>query len=55
MAKKKRYKLKPRAFEVLFYFLFFIFLVIYSIKGSIAIKDDREYKNSNEYKLIEKG
>lgn len=53
--KKKRRRLKTSVIRFLIYFIFFLIMGIYTIKESIGIIEEFKYRETNEYKIIEKG
>lgn len=53
--KKKRLRLKSSFKRFLIYFTFFIIMFIYTINESIKIIEEFKYKETYEYKILEKG
>ena len=53
--KKKRLRLKSSVKRFLIYFIFFVSIISYTIKESIAIYEEFQYQKTYEYKLIQVG
>ena len=53
--RKKRYKLKSSFKRFLVFFVFFLGMFIYTIKESIIIYKDFQYRKTDEFKIIAKG
>ena len=53
--KKKRLRLKSSVKRFLIYFIFFVCIISYTIKESIAIYEEFQYQKTYEYKLIQVG